>query len=203
MEEGDNIRRRTTIKDVRIAFAQGIFTARAAKPGDPEKYGAAFLFPANHPAVKEISAAIIRAAKEKWDAKADEVLKQLKAGDRLPVHNGDAKASSAGYAGNLYMNAGNAIRPLVLDADKSPLTVSDGRPYSGSFVNAIVEIWAQDNKHGKRVNAALLGVQFVRDGERLAGGSVASADDFEAIPKTTTEAGGNDTDASSAAALFS
>ena len=182
MTNGNKQDNRLTIKDVRIAYAQGIFTARAAKPGDKEKYGAAFLFPANHPAVKELSAAVVRAAQTKWGAKADDMLKQLKAADRLPVHNGDGKASSTGYAGNLYLNAGNAIRPLVLDNNKAPLTAADGKPYSGCYVNAIVEIWAQDNTNGKRINAALMGVQFVRDGERLAGGSVATADDFEAIP---------------------
>jgi hypothetical protein len=186
---------RITIKDVRIAYAQGIFEARAGvagpdgKPGKP-KYGAAFLFPASHPALKELSAAVIKAANGKWGAKADEMLKMLKAGDRLPVHSGDAKATSAGYAGNLYLNAGNLIRPLVLNADRTPLTAADGKPYSGCFVNVIVEIWAQDSQFGKRVNASLLGVQFVRDGERLAGGSVATADDFEPIPQVEGAAEG-------------
>ena len=181
MTNGHKQDNRLTLKDVRIAYAQGIFTARAAKPGDKEKYGAAFLFPANHPAVKEIAAATVRAAQAKWGAKADDMLKQLKAADRLPVHNGDAKASSAGYEGNLFVNAGNAIRPTVVDRDRSPLTAADGRPYSGCYVNAIIEVWAQDNQHGKRINASLLGVQFVRDGEKLAGGLTATADDFEAI----------------------
>jgi hypothetical protein len=189
---------RVTLKDVRIAYAQGIFTARAAKPGDKEKYGAAFLFPANHPAVKQLADATIRAAQTKWGDKAGDMLKQLKAADRLPVHNGDAKASSAGYAGNLYVNAGNAIRPTVVDGNRAPLTASDGKPYSGCFVNAIIEVWPQDNQHGKRINASLLGVQFVRDGEKLAGGSTATADDFEAIPG----ADGAATPASSADSLF-
>ena len=189
---------RITIKYVRVAYAQGLFQARAAKPGDKEKYGAAFLFPANHPAVKQLADATIRAAQAKWGDKAGEMLKQLKAADRLPVHNGDAKASSAGYAGNLYLNAGNAIRPAVVDGNRAPLTAADGKPYSGCYVNAIIEVWAQDNQHGKRINASLLGVQFVRDEERLAGGSVATADDFEAIPGTE---GATDS-ASSADSLF-
>jgi hypothetical protein len=180
---------RIWLREVIIAYAQGIFTARAAKPGDPEKYGAAFLLEKNHPSLKQLSDAVIAAAKVKWPTKWEDMLKQLKAGDRLPVHNGDAKANSAGYAGRLYVNAGNSIRPTVLDRDKSPLTASDGRPYSGAVVNAFVEIWAQDNQHGKRVNASLLGVQFVRDGERLAGGSVATADDFEALPDSGEESG--------------
>ena len=183
---------RLTLEDVRIAYAQGLFESRAQKQADgalgKPKYGAAFLFPATHPCVKKLSAAVISAAKAKWNDKADEMLKMLKAGDKLPVHSGDAKTTSAGYAGNLYMNAGNILRPLVLDTNKTPLTASDGKPYSGCYVNAIVEIWAQDNQHGKRVNASLLGVQFVRDGERLAGGSVATSDDFEPLPGATDAA---------------
>ena len=189
---------RITIKDVRIAYAQGIFEARAAKPGDKPKYGAAFIFGKDHPALKELSAAVVKAAKARWADKADDMLKQLKAADRLPVHSGDAKASSAGYAGNYYLNAGNLIRPLVLDSNKTPLAAADGKPYSGCFVNVMLEVWAQDNQHGKRINASLLGVQFVRDGERLAGGSVATADDFEAIPGTD----GNTAPAQDAGSLF-
>jgi hypothetical protein len=60
---------------------------------------------------------------------------------------------------------------------------SSGKPYSGCYVNAVIELWAQDNKFGKRINASLMGVQFLRDGQRLSGGGVASADDFQAIPE--------------------
>jgi len=197
MAESVKTDQRITIKDVRIAYAQGVFEARAAKPGDKPKFGAAFLFPKDHPAVKQLSEAVIKAATAKWGAKANEMLAMLKAGDRLPIHSGDAKAMSGGYAGNLYLNAGNAIKPLVLDADRSFLSATDGKPYSGCYVNAIVEIWAQDNQHGKRVNASLLGVQFVRDGERLAGGSVATANDFEAIPGSEGSTGGEQVDPAS------
>jgi len=183
---------RIWIRDVRIAYAQGIFEARAQKQADgtmgKPKYGAAFIFPASHPCVKDIAALVIKAAQERWGAKADDMLKMLKAGDKLPIHSGDAKSTSAGYAGNLYLNAGNAIRPLILNTDKTPIIAADGIIYSGCYVNAMLEIWAQDNMHGKRVNASLLGVQRVRDGERLAGGSVATADDFEALPGATDAA---------------
>ena len=178
---------RITLKEVVIAYAQGIFEARAPEQGGDPKYGAAFLFPRDHSAVKQLTDAVVTVAKEKWGAKADENLKQLKAADRLPVHNGDTKPNSAGYPGKLYVNAANKIRPVVIDANKGALTAADGRPYSGAVVNVILDIWPQDNKFGKRINASLLGVQFVRDGEKLAGGSTATADDFEAIPGTEGE----------------
>ncbi|MDQ9777799.1 DUF2815 family protein, partial [Acinetobacter baumannii] len=41
------------------------------------------------------------------------------------------------------------------------------------------ELWCQDNNYGKRINASLRGVQFLKDGEAFAGGGIASEDDFE------------------------
>lgn len=39
--------------------------------------------------------------------------------------------------------------------------------YPGCIVNILLRPWAQNNQHGKKINANLIGVQFVRDGERL------------------------------------
>lgn len=175
------------LKDVRLTFPQLFEAKQVNGTGDP-KYSAAFLFGRDHPAIPEIQKAITEAAKAKWGEKHPEMLKQLKAADRLPVHDGDAKSDYDGYAGKFFINSSNKVRPLVIDGNRAPLTASDGKIYSGCYVNAIVEFWAQDNQFGKRVNASLLGVQFVRDGERLAGGSTASADDFEAIPETQATA---------------
>src|SRR3990170_1144839 len=177
---------RLTLKDVRIAYAQGLYEARAGIDGGEPKYSAGFLFSRDHEAVKQLADAVLKVATEKWGTKALETLKQLKAADRLPVHDGNTKPNSTGYEGNLYLNAGSKVKPLVVDTNPHiVLSMSDGKPYSGSYVNAIIEVWAQDNKFGKRVNASLAGVQFVRDGERLAGGSVATADDFEPISGAT------------------
>jgi hypothetical protein len=51
--------------------------------------------------------------------------------------------------------------------------------YSGCFVNAQIDIWAQDNGFGKRINCTLAGVQFAADGDAFGGGRPASADDFD------------------------
>lgn len=171
------------LKDVRLTFPAIFDPKQVNGQGDP-KFSASFLFARNHPQVLEINKAVIAAAAAKWGEKAQAMLTQLKAADKLPVHDGDAKSAYDGYAGNYFVNASNKVRPLVIDGNRAPLSAADGKPYSGCYVNAIVEFWAQDNQYGKRVNASLLGVQFLRDGERLAGGAVAAADDFEAIPET-------------------
>jgi hypothetical protein len=174
------------LKNVRIAFPN-LFDAKAVNgQGDP-KFSASFLFAKNHPQIQELQKAVQDTATEKWGGKAGDVLKRLKAADRLCVHDGDSKSDYEGYAGNYFINASNKIRPLIIGGGpdgRAPLVASDGKPYSGCYVNVIVEVWAQANQFGERVNASLLGVQFTADGERLAGGSVAAADDFEALPGT-------------------
>ena len=43
----------------------------------------------------------------------------------------------------------------------------------------MLDIYAQDNGYGQRINATLKGVQFIADGEAFAGGAPAGDDDFE------------------------
>jgi len=173
---------RLRLENVRLTFPQLFDPKQVNGQGDP-KFSAAFLVPKDHPQFGAVKAALVEAATAKWSAKAQEVLKALQAADRLALHDGDAKSDYDGYAGNYFINASNKIRLTVIGPQREPLVAADGKPYSGCYVNAILEFWAQDNQFGKRVNASLLGVQFWKDGERLAGGGVAAADDFEAIPE--------------------
>ena len=174
---------RIMLKNVRLLYGAALFTPQRGPEGTGEpKHSGTFAFPKDHPAVAQIKKGFEAVAKEKWGAKAVEVYTMLKAGDRLCLHDGDAKADKEGYKGNLYLSASNKLKPLIIDGQKQPLDVNSGKPYSGCYVNAEIELWAQDNKFGKRINATLRGVQFVRDGQRLAGGGVSSADDYEAIP---------------------
>lgn len=165
-----------TFANARIAFPD-IFEAN--KDG---KFAAAFIFPTDHPGITALKAVIEEVGKAKWGAKWAQIGKELKAGDNLLIHDGDSKASCVGYEGNLFFNANNTVRPTVVDRDRSPLVAADGKPYSGSYVNVIIDVWAQDNQYGKKVNAQLQGIQFVRDGEAFSGGGTsADASDFEEI----------------------
>lgn len=176
---------RISLNDVRLSFANALFEPQQVQGQGDKKFSASFLFAPNHPAAAAIKEGFKKVAQEKWGAKASDVFVALKAGDKLCLHDGDTKPNYEGYKGNLYLNASNKIKPLVIDGNKSPLDASSGKPYSGCYVNAVVELWPQDNKFGRRINASLMGVQFLRDGPRLSGGGVASADDFEAIPEAT------------------
>ncbi|CAB4163644.1 Protein of unknown function DUF2815 [uncultured Caudovirales phage] len=166
------------IQNVRLAFPN-LFNATKVGDDDKPAFSASFLLPKDHPQIAEINAAIDQVAKDKWGAKADAQLKAMRAADKTALHNGDLKAQYSGFEGMLYISARNPVRPTTLNRDKSPVTESDGIIYAGCYVNAVLEIWAQDNKYGKRVNATLSGVQFNRDGDAFTGGGAASEDDFD------------------------
>lgn len=168
------------LRNVRLAFPQ-LFEAKTVNGEGKPAFSANFIIEAKDPQIKAIEALIESVAKEKWGAKADAQLKALRASDKVCLHNGDLKSQYAGYEGKFFVSARNSVRPMVLDADKSPLSIEDGRPYSGCYVNAVLELYCQDNSFGKRINAVLSGVQFFKDGEAFAGGRAASESDFEDV----------------------
>ncbi len=167
------------LTNVRLSFPD-LFEAKTVNGEGKPAFSASFLIDPADPQVKVINAAIDTVAKEKWGAKAEQVLKQMRATDKVCLHDGNLKQYD-GYMDMLYISSRNATRPLVIDADKSPLTEQDGKPYSGCYVNASIELWAQDNNYGKRVNASLSGVQFFKDGDAFAGGRAADVDDFDDV----------------------
>lgn len=76
-----------------------------------------------------------------------------------------------GYEGCWFLSASSKVenKPLAImnRKDKAGIWIpaQPGQIYSGCYVNATVRLWAQDNDYGKRLNAELKAVQFVRDGE--------------------------------------
>lgn len=166
-----------TIKNARLSFPD-LFQPRAYEAGGKPKFKATFLVPKGSEQAKEIEAAILKTATEKWGAKASDILKTIRNNpNRYCYQDGETKTYD-GYDGMMAMSASNAVRPTVIDRDRSPLAEGDGRPYAGCYVNAIVEIFTYDNP-GKGISASLSGVQFVKDGEAFSGGRPAKADDFE------------------------
>ena len=185
MEEAKKNPGELKLRNVRISFAE-LFTAKTVNGEGEPAYSASFILPPDHPQIAEIKQKIDAVGQAKWANKWPEIKRVMEKADKTALHDGDLK-SYAGYPGNLYISARNKSRPAVFDRDRTPLTAEDGRIYSGCFVNANLELWAQDNNYGKRINASLNGVQFFRDGEAFTGGRASKADDFEDLSQTDDE----------------
>ncbi len=168
------------LSNARVAFPE-FFEAKQVGGKGTAAFSGCFLLPPDHPDVVKVKTGIAAVAKAKWPQEFSTILPVLIAGDKVCLHNGDLKANYDGFPGNLYVSARGKMRPLVIAQDRTPLTAADGKPYSGCYVNVQIALWAQDNQYGKRVNAQIRGVQFLRDGDAFGGGSVAQADEFEPV----------------------
>jgi len=165
------------LKNVRLSFPD-LFTARPFNPGDEPKFKATFLIEKDSPQIKAVEAAIKAAATEKWGAKADAIIKGVRANpNKFCFQDGDTKDYD-GYEGMMALSASSKSRPLLLDRDKNQLVEADGRPYAGCYVNASLEVFAYTNS-GNGISAALKGVQFAKNGDAFGGGAPASPDDFD------------------------
>lgn len=169
------------LTNVRIAFCQDLFKMGSVNADDKPAFSSTFLIPQNDAQLGVIDKVIKKVSEEKWDKKAEAILKTLKGADKICVHDGGLKDLYDGFEGNMYISARTYVAPSVFDKDKTKLDETTGKPYAGCYVNALVDIYAQDNKYGKRINASLKGVQFLRDGYAFAGTTPASADDFDDV----------------------
>jgi hypothetical protein len=181
------------LSDARLSFPD-LFTAVQFQGTGPFSYKASFLQAEDQPVMlqqadkswkKTTMAKVIEAvASEAWKAKAAAVLKAISGDPQKCSWYDGALKEYDGYEGNFVLSASRSQdkgRPLIMDADKTPLTESDGKPYAGCYVNGTVEIWAQDNKFGKGIRATLRGVQFVKDGDAFSAGTPVSDDDFDEV----------------------
>lgn len=160
-----------TIKNARLSFPS--LFKKASFEGKEGKYEATLLFPKSDKETYKKIIDAIEASKTENKLKVPDSKVFIKDGDEFEYE---------GYAGMWAVKAGNNKRPTVLHRDKTPLVEEDEVVYAGCYVNAIISPWAQNNQYGKRINANLLGVQFVKDGEPFGvGGVVASEDDFEDV----------------------
>ena len=179
------------LKNVRLAFPV-LWEPEAFGDGDDSACSASFLIdPEKQKAeIDKVKVAIKEVATEKWKDKAAALLKSMGAKGDICIHDGSEKVEYAGFEGMMFVSARSKARPVVVDRDKSPLTQKDGKPYAGCYVNASLDIWAMDNKYGKKVCASLIAVQFKDDGEAFGGGERYSEDDFE--DEGGSSAGGDD-----------
>lgn len=151
--------RKTLTITGRLSFPH-IWTPQSVDGGDP-RFSANILLDPESKDAKLLQKEIRAIIDEKFEGKLP--------ASKVCLRDGDEK-SHDGYEGMLFVSASNKKRPAIVDRDKTPLVEADNKPYAGCQVRAVITLWSQDNKFGKRVNAALEALQFVADGEPFGGG---------------------------------
>ena len=176
-----------------------LFTPHKSSDDAKPKYGATLLIPKTDTAtIQRVQAAIQAAVKDGVDRG---VFKQpidptatnyppLRDGD-TPNKNGEARGEE--FQGCWFIAAKSTVKrkPFVVQGDLSPL-IDESEIYAGAFVNMAVQFYAYESKTGgKGIAASLVGVQKVKDGDRL-GGPTVEVDDVFGVINTDTAASSDD-----------
>jgi hypothetical protein len=159
------------LQNVRLAFAQQLFTPSAVEEGKDPKYGCDSLLVPGSSVVRAVVEGTGENAKTKWvtttmeavllevandtikGGKGAEWLKALENSKKC-YRNGDLRVTKSGdpyegYEGVWYVAAKNKARPLVVDTNKTPLTAQDGKPYSGCYGNVLSRCTASPTRSAK------------------------------------------------------
>lgn len=169
------------IQNVRLSYPN-LWKAKAMEQGQEPKFSAAFILDKKLDAkqIAAIQAAMKVVAEEKWGAG------KVPKGVKYCLRDGgeQGRADTDGYGPDkMFFNANSVKRIPVVDRNLAPLDEQSGKPYAGCFVNVSIKLWAQDNQYGKRVNAQLRAVQFVKDGPAFGEAPVDVSKEFTELPE--------------------
>lgn len=163
------------LEGVRLSFPH-LFKAHTMEEGKEPKYSATFIMD------KEKHAKIITQIEKTTERLALDHFKKKVPLKGVALRDGNDKSDMDGYGDEImFVTASRKSRPAVVDRAVNPITEEDGIIYAGCYVNATIRLWVQDNQYGKRVNAELRAVQFVKDGESFGAAPVKAEDEFDAV----------------------
>lgn len=161
----------------RLSFPR-LTKAKAFEEGQEPRYEASFLLDPTHPGHKKVIAQIEavgeQIAKEHWNGKVPKDLKLCYG------HDGNGKEYD-GYDGMFVLSSAKKEsdgRVTIVDANNNPVQPGDeGFPYAGCYVHATISLWTnQHDKGGKRIQANLRAIKFLKDGPAFSGVAPVDAD---------------------------
>ncbi len=160
----------------RLSYAH-VWEPSSIAEGAKAKYSACIIIPKSDKATlakvdTAVKAAIQDGIKSKWKGKKPPDSKM-----KLPLRDGDdERPEDEAFRGCWFLNANSEKQPGVVDLARNEITDRD-EVYSGCYCRFSLMFYPFSVNGNTGVAVGLNGVQKVRDGERLSGGSRAE-DDF-------------------------
>ena len=167
---------------VRLSFPH-LFRPKAFQVGQDPKYQATFLMDPSDKAHAKAIKTIKKEAKRIAIEAFGDVPKGLKKCFGL-AENDETKSQYDGYEGMFYVATSNTDRPVLAGKKRDRLDEVDGPTllYAGAYVNTVITLWVQDHPQGgKRINANLRIVQFVKNGEPFGRAPASSEEELKDV----------------------
>lgn len=180
------------IDNVRASYPH-LDKAYAAPPDKDGKQSAAkfsivgMLDKKTHVAAKDLCIKVINDIQKEKDTKVAKDKRFIKDGD-----DGD----KAEYEGYWTVSAREDRRPSVRHRDTTPMTEKEIQDiiYAGCRVSILIRPWFQDNDYGKRINAGLMAIQFLRDDTQIGEGRIDDEGVFESVEDDADDGMGDSDD---------
>lgn len=173
-----------------------LFTPRQANEQAAPKYSATLLIPkTDTTTITRVQAAIDAAVQDGVDRRVFKTAIDPAQSKYPPLRDGD-KPNDSGeprgpeFAGHWFISAkaGTQRKPFVVDQQLQPI-IDENDIYAGCYVNMAIQFYAYENSGNKGISAALVGVQFAKDGDRLGGPALEAEDVFGVINTNTSGLG--------------
>ena len=167
-----------------------------SKGNERISYNCDLLFSPEDPAFAAFMKKYGEMALAQWKEHAGSIMQIIQNDRKLRCYGrGEEKVSQTtfavhdGYAGRVYLTAGNANPPQMIQADGKPVDPSNTlayqalarKMYRGCYVNAAVKPWLQKNENGRGIRCDLIAIQFVKDGTPLGDSSIDVSSMFGAV----------------------
>lgn len=180
----------------RLSF-EHLFTPQAPNENAEPKYSATILIPKTDTAtIGRVQAAITTAVADGVERRVFKQAIDPAQTKYPPLRDGDSLTDSGEprgpeFAGCWFIaaKAGTKRKPFVVDGNLQPI-IDESEVYSGCYINAAVQFFAYENSGNKGISASLVGVQKVKDGERLGGPALEAEDVFTALGTPAPATGG-------------
>ena len=164
-----------TLNNVRLSFPALWEPRKGPDANSKASYQAAFLLDKkdNVADIAAVKAAIAAITKETFKGKQP---------PKICLRDGSEKPDLEGYGdGVMFINARSDKRPHVIGRKMEAIGPDDGIVYAGCYVNATIRLWGQDNNYGKRINAQLRAIQFVKKGDAFGDGDIDVMKEFKPL----------------------
>ena len=170
------------IKNARLSF-NSIFNAESRFEGEPKFSAMMILDPKSEEGkanLANIKSVIRQLEQEKLKGKELPI-------DKLPLQDGnndDGEGKYTGWQDQIIVSAASKNRPVVVGRKRQPVAEQDAEdvPYSGCYVNVVVDAWAMDHQSwGQRIIFELKAIQYSKAGEPFVASGVDIANDFSDI----------------------
>lgn len=185
MNDNDRSNTRFVLRDVRLAYAVGLYQAKAFETGQQPKYGCTCLLPPGHPALELIEDALAAAADAKWGKDRPRRLRGLtvepalkSVADFEKLQTGDITEAWS------FVRVSSLDPPAVVDANVQEIGAGDLRRecYSGRWAHVSCNAYAYERQTGSGVTLGLNSVQLLRHDKRLGAGRPRPEEDFDPEP---------------------